>query len=503
LSSIETRPARRSLQQLGLSEFTGGWNTVAADSLLRNNESANMLNFTMDEMGALTKRLGFQLLSTAPGQITMMFWWDTKKRLIAQVGATLHYSDAPNFSTWTEFLDLGGAYYDRMAMCDFQGNLVIVHPAFGVYIWDGFTPAAGLVSGSPKGFCCAVWQNKVWVAGDYDLPTRFWASNAGRADLWTIDKDYNEAREKDNAPITAMGSGQGMDDLGRPSLMLLKKNWWGRVNDPKSGTTFGQYTTLHNDAGASGPGAVTSSPEGLLYAIHAHGIYATDGRSQPAYLSKNIENLFATNNLDFAQQHHWVAGRWRDRVVFGVTTHGHSTPNLLLEHHPAMGWIVPHSIPCTALAVYDNDGDRRLFVSDPVNGNIYSLFKGWSDNGADISAHYETPWIPLGDGYLSRLRRVRVDARGLFNLYTRGDYSTDPGRLNVYDGDLPSIWSSREHPFDDFYSHGVMKTVKFRVEETSQTAAYGRSLLSDGTQPEIGSMALYGLLLDFVRLGYA
>src|SRR4030095_5978138 len=134
----------------------------------------------------------------------------------------------------------------------------MVHTIDCVFVYDGGATWTS-VTNSPNGSCIAVWQNKVWVAGDPDQVSRFYACKAADVMTWNKSEDYNDVREKDNAPIVALGTGQGRDQDDVAGLMVFKQNWWGRITDARSGTSFGKYNTMHNYAGAASPHCVTST----------------------------------------------------------------------------------------------------------------------------------------------------------------------------------------------------------------------------------------------------
>lgn len=495
--------ARRVLRTFRAVDFSGGWNPRSTPALLADNESPDMLNVTIDNEGGLVKRLGYAQVGAAlPGPAANLFFWPTAMAVIAQVGTSVYQAFGwSGLGSWTLIHTFSNDA--RAAFCDFQGDLVSVHPVDGVAtLPNGGTWTA--VSPSPKGSIIAVWQNKVWVAGDPVNISRVWASNAGDPKVWDMSSDYNDMREKDNTAVTALIPGQGFDAVGRPGLMVLKKDWWGRIDDPKKGDTIGRYITLHNEAGAAGPESVTTAMSGQICAINQRGIYVSDGVNAPQYVSSKVENLFNPVHLNFQQARRWTAIPYRDRVCFCLTRGtGQLTNNFMLEYHPTVGWFVPHNIGFGSTALFNSD-EFTPYGASVSDGKIFQLFKGWSDDGANIAAHHQTRWFGPGEGYKFRMRRLRIDAHGSFDFYTRGDYSSDPGILNHFtDNSDDSTWADNFESFDDFWSLNVAKVVAWRLEENSQTPAFGRRLLGDGPQPEIGSFALFGYLLDFVRLGYA
>lgn len=503
-------------------DFSGGWNIRDAPSELQNNESPDLLNVTLDERGGIVKRLGCQEISAGHPFINAasnLFYWRTGDMFILQRGATLYKTT--DFVTYTTIHTFTTSA--TVALCDFKpaltNMLVVVHPVDKVATYDGTTWSP--VATSPKGNCSAVWQNKVWISGDPDNPSRVYASNAADPRVYNLAEDYIDMREKDHAPVTALGTGPGMDVIGRPGLLVFKKDWIGRINEPSHGATFGQYTTLHNEAGAAGPQAVTSSSAGLVCSISERGIWVCDDSSAQLASSK-ISRLFQADQLNFNLAFEWCAEQFEDRVIFCVGRQGSTRNDLMLEFHPAQGWIVPHDCAFSSMTVYTKN-ERSVYGSsvrslDPPTdpyGRVLQVFNGWTDMGEDIESHFQTRWFEVQGGYSIRLRRMRVQGRGTFQVYTKHDYidTVDAGQTftGVSQGGHwgESNWGAfnwgqaASETFEDLYSWGVAKSFAVVVREKSSTAAYRSTLLGGTTAQETGSFAFYGVLLDYVRLGYS
>lgn len=502
-------PATRSFV---LSDFSGGWNPRDALTQVADNETPDCMNITLDERGGVVKRLGLTRLGSGSGisaSPSNIFYWQLGGYLIVQVGAVVYKSsDFITFDTLKTYTTTA-----RAAFCDFQGKLVAVHPADKVSTYDGTTWTDHATS--PKGAAIAVWQNKVWVSADPDNPSRVYASNAGDPTTWTLATDFVDVREKDNAPVTALGAGQGMDISGRPGLLVFKAHSVHRINDSRSGATFGQYTTLHNEVGAGGPLSVVSTEEGTVAFIGVDGIYATNGVDQPVLVSSKLAPLFRASQLNFSQAANWCGGLYRGRVIFSLTRGaGQTTNNFSLEFSPQLGWIVPHTIGVSAMTAFQAN-NVRLYGASATAGKIYDMFVGGSDDGTAISAYYQTRWFDPAGGYLMRMRRLRAEGRGDFQIDTRADYSFGAGEGTTFETPPAAgvwgtaVWGVDEWGADaysiflDFYSLGTAKTVSWVISETSSLSALGPKLLQDGSAPEIGAFALYGIRLDFIRLGYA
>lgn len=507
-----SRPIGPALRTLVLDDFSGGWNPRDALSQIQDNESPDCMNITLDERGGVVKRLGLNRLGSGAGMSAAgqaIFYWQGGGYTIVQEGAAVKKTS--DFVTFTTIKTYSTSA--RAAFCDFQGKLVAVHPVDKVATYDGTTWTD--VGTSPKGAAIAVWQNKVWVSADPDNPSRVYASNAGDPATWTLASDFVDVREKDNAVVTALGAGQGMDISGRPGLLVFKAHSVHRINDSRSGTTFGQYTTLHNEVGAASPNAIVSTTEGTICFVGVDGIYVTNGVDQPVPATPKLEPLFKATQLNFSKADKWCAGLYRDRVIFSLTRGpSQTTNNFSLEFSPVLGWVVPHSFGVAGMTSFQNNA-VKLYGLSPSAGKVFDMFVGGTDDGSAITSRFQTRWFEPAGGYLMRMRRIRTEGRGSFQIYTKGDYTFSDGeRADFTTPPAAGVWGTAVwgvgqwgadayEVYNDFYSLGIAKTVSWTISQTSSASATGPKLLQDGTAPEIGDFALYGIRLDFVRLGYA
>ncbi len=188
---------------------------------------------------------------------------------------------------------------------EFAGVLVVVHPVDGVFTYDGTTWTNR--STTVKGTCIATWQNKAWVAGDSSNPSRVWWSNAGTPNTWTTSTDFVDVREVDDRAVTAIGGGNGMDVVGRPSLNVFKTNSVYRIYSSSTGA----YTTLDGWRGATGSESVTSA-QGTIYFCNYYGIYRIDN-DRVVTLSDPIRPAWDVGTQYANQYTAWTS--W-DRVYF-------------------------------------------------------------------------------------------------------------------------------------------------------------------------------------------
>jgi hypothetical protein len=520
---------------LVVKNFTGGLNLRDSPSEIADNETPSCENITINARGGVVKRLGLKRLGAAGGTnaptlpMVNIFYWQSAGKFVVQ--------DQLIIKTTTDFTNYTTIYtMSSLKICtfvDFLGKLVMAIPSDGIVIWDGATATMahkghfvgttwtddGPTTIRPTGI--AAWQNKVWVIQG---PT-FYASQQGDPTKWAEAADTNTVYEKDSLPLTAIGGGQGMDISGRSGLLIFKADSTYRINESRSTVIdpstssptvlFGTYSTLHNRAGAAGPLAVTTAATGQVCFICQRGIFITDGVNAPIYASEKLEPFFTDDELNYAPNavRMWSAGTFEDRVVFSVTRGSSTSNNYTLEYRPSQGWIVPHSFGCTAYTE-NLSNQKSLYGLSSTFSKVFDVFKTGADDGAAITARWQSRWFEPFAGYKFRMRQMRLTGRGTFSFYTKDDFIQGYGTISNFSAITPgSVWGTATwgvgiwgpdpvEAYQDFWSLGVAKSVSFEVVETSTISAFSHPLNDSGTVQEIGSFALYGIKLDTVRLGY-
>jgi len=165
-------------------------------------------------------------------------------------------------------LPTGSLGTSSVSMCMFGSTLVVTSIFDGTYTGTTAAGSLALANATVKGNCVAVWQNKVWAGGG----TRVWWSNAGSATAWTTASDFVDIKDISGASLTALGSGTGVDIIGRQSLHVFKDASWYRIVD----STTGEYLTMSDDHGATSYQSV--APIGnTVYFTNAKGLHSATG----------------------------------------------------------------------------------------------------------------------------------------------------------------------------------------------------------------------------------
>lgn len=500
-----------SLRNLKARDFSGGPNLRDAASELADNELVDGWNVTFDERGGAGSRLGYvKWNSTAfsAGAVKNMHYSGVLDNVVTQAGASLYLGTTNTIrKTFTTAA--------RAVFVDFNGKVFAGHPVDGLwYSTDGITWTA--VADADRPATCAamaVWQNKLWVVPASSSSIQW--SDAGDGTAWTA-ASVNQLREKDDEPVVALAGSSGIDVVGRPGLLAFKRESFYRIHDSATGA----YETLDAKIGAASALAVVSVG-GKTITLSEYGISWTDGLSAMRPASDRFEPLWSPAQINHAQLDLICAGFLRNRAYFSLPRAGATANDLSLEYHPDQGWVAPGSNAVACYTTYGLDTEKLYGGSPSVSGQAYELYKGGSDDGVAISSRMQTRWFEPSDGFLTRLRRIRLVGRSgtvALTVAIRKDYASSGGdAYSVTLNDLDSVAYDSGETYDsgemygvpaaqvyqDIHSPGTCKSFSLRVSASTTTTGNALQLLGAGDAPEVGAWALYGFDLLYVPLGIA
>lgn len=501
------------LSDLRIRNFSGGLNLRDAVAEIAPTESPDLWNVTFDERGGVAKRLGQSKWNGsvfAGGAVSNVFYSPTLGDKITQTGTKLTLGTTTTvrhtFSTSA-----------RAGFADFNGAVYAIHPADGLLnSTDGVTWSA--VSGGPDGSFLIPWQGRLVALGDPSHKPRLYASGIGDGTDWTTTAGHgwtNDLRELDSEVLVSAAVAPGMDISGRGGLLVFKNGSYYRVYDSSNGS----YVTVDPQVGANSALAVVTL-YGQVMVMGRGGIYTTNGTTPLSKVSAKVDPLFRADALATAHLDLCCAGWLDDRVYFSFPRTGSTVNDICLEYHPIEGWISAGSNAASCYATDLNDTQKLYGGSPSVSGQVYEMFNGGSDDGADIESWFQTQWFEPSSGFLTRMLRLLPVGRGNFTLFVKTDYTVGQG--TSYDveisrggfvwNDPGSTWNLAGQEWgptvyeayaDPIPSPGVCRSVAIRVAETSSTVMTAPPLLGTGVAPQVGAWALGGCDLQYVQLGTA
>jgi hypothetical protein len=156
---------------------------------------------------------------------------------------------------------------------------------------------------------------------------------------------------------------------------------------------------------------------------------STGGRrgTEPVNASDLLRPLWRKEQLSFANQAGWCAGRRLNRAFFSVSTVNSGVNDLALEFNPDEGWIAPRSDAMACYSVSGGSSEQTYGGSPSVNGQMYQLDTGGTDDGVSITGFVQTRWVEPNRGFQASLWQIRIHGRGTGTMTVRKDYADSGG----------------------------------------------------------------------------
>lgn len=501
-------PASHSARQPGIeiaevTNFSGGPNFRDSPTELAANESYSAYNCTFDERGGVSSRLGYVKRNGSPlgagVKIVNEFYSTILGAFVTQAGTGLYTAD--NTTVRKTFTTS-----DICTFAELAGKVIVGHPVDGLwYSTDGITWTHITSANAPTtANCIATWNAKLFV-GMSDGSVHW--SNASDPLTWTS-TDFNAVWTKDQKPIVALYIGSGQDIQGRPGLLVFKQDSVYRMND--SGT--GAYTVLDSSYGAAGPKAVIGVGARVIWIGRGGIFWWREDQASPVAAADLLRPIWRQEELSFANQLGWSAGRRLNRAYFSCSSLNSNVNDLAFEYHPDEEWVTPRS---DAMACYSVDASNNTYGGAPgAIGQVYHLDTGGNDDGAAISWYFQTRWLVPNGGFKATIWQARLHGRGVGTMTVRTDYEDSGGNnysfnlttsgpqwgsFNWGDG---SLWTAATLSLSQaFYNLATCRQFSLRFSGTSSTTAQGRTLIGSVPAPAVGAFGLYGVECLFVPLG--
>lgn len=497
-------PAAHAAKQPGIqvaevTNFSGGPNFRDSPTELAANEAYDAYNVTFDERGGVQSRLGYSKRgsSLAASIVVNDYYSPLLGGFLTQVGTGLYFSGTSRHTfttnTCVTFAELGG-------------KVIVGHPADGLwYSTDGITwTQITSVNAPTTANCIATWNAKLFV-GLADGSVHW--SNASDPLTWTS-TDFNEIWTKDQKPIVALAIGSGQDIQGRPGLLVFKQDSVYRMND--SGT--GSYTVLDTSHGAGGPKAVVGVGARVIWIGKGGIFWWREDQASPVNGSDLLRPFWRSEQLSFSNQTGWAAGRRINRAYFSVSTNGSSVNNVAIEFHPDEEWV---TLGSNAMTCYSVDQNEETYGGSPtVNGQMYQLDTGGTDDGTAISGWFQTRWLVPNGGFQAQVWQLRFHGRGSGTIEFRKDYEDSTGKQwNItypttgwfydtgitYDSGISYI-DPVSAASVSLSGQGVCREFSVRFTFTTSTTFTGRQI-GTAPAPVYGGCALYRVDALYISLG--
>tara|TARA_R110000824_G_scaffold8439_2_gene38337 strand:- start:19604 stop:21115 length:1512 start_codon:yes stop_codon:yes gene_type:complete len=497
------------ISELQLTDFSGGLNLRDAPSEMTPNQSPALLNVTLDNRGAVVKRLGFTLVSTPPGSPTSVnqnaYFWPSGNKMIFKFGTKLYSLSGVTLTLIHTFTD-----DSHVDFADFLGELIVIHETDAVLSWTGVAlDALVAVANSPRGLTIETWQNALWCAGNPLNNTLVTRSDLGAitfpvdvaAGLVTVNmRDVNDQKVIN---LTA---------AGWDGLLACKDDVIHRIEDPSTGG----YVTINRDMGTVSNKSVIAY-DGIFFTLNDRGIAASNGLRAFKLISDKIEPIFANNQINLNLKDNWCTGVFDDRLFFNISQTGGTENDLMIEFKPEHQFFVTHDIKAQAMAQAHEDSRLTYHVNASL---VFQTFNGGSDNGVAIESVFQTAWFQPAGFHKSRWRRMRLQGRSAdagLTMNVLKDFEVgepdEAGTVVPIDLTYPtvtwdsttwlgSVWAgTRQERFDATPGVGVGRSISLVFTETSELTETTPKLNVTGSAQTVGAWSINAVMLSYVPLG--
>jgi|GEM_PF-3474113 len=473
--------------------LSGGMNRKTSPLIVRDEECELLINYHLDQIGALTKREGYSTFASQPAagktvnglyQFNDMSGGTSEQLMVANNAAdtqgVIYYN---NSGTWAvgKSNDTASRKSRFISFIDFvfrvNGANVVASSSNGS-TW-GTTNAPATIT--PK--YGAVFSDRVYVAnGNSANRSRFWFSslpNNGSI-TWDINNSWVDVNPDDGDEIT------GLENNGN-RLLIFKNRALYRW-------AFGQVEPdrLIGVGTSSQESIKTNLDVGITFFANPNGVYAYAG-GRPKLLSRKIQDI-----ID-------AVGNWSD--VFAEIDEDHyylSVGDIVLEGRPHNNVVLSYHISIDAWSMYTFATPvkfmARLIESAPIefiafgstDGRTYELFNGTSDNGSVIACEFRSKEYLLSFPNMIEISRVDTFAqnRGTTQILIDNDRRGNPyvignlsGRVTPLRTPNPRKCNSvRLYANDNSNNTCVIEGFNIEYSETARTEPAVKQTRKHGTR---------------------
>lgn len=430
----------------------GGLNLRDAALEVSPEELTDGLNFRLDERGALIKRTGFTtygaaILAAAVKELWSYLPSNGSYQLVAYLGNGDVRTSTLEAGTWTTRASALSVARQPSSV-QYLDTLYVGNGTDALQTWDGTTWAT--VAAAPKGALLAVWRNRLWIAGDPLQPRRLYWSDLGNPASW-VNVATNYVDLPGYGPITALAPSPSADAQGTsPSsgdrLLVFRERATNAVYDSSDNvagvTSGGANVLIDPQMGAVNQRSI-AAVRGRLFLLGRLGVYSTDG-TDPLRLETSKLGSFFFDSLSPSAYAGACAAAYRGNYLLAITPSGAGTNTLLLELYTSLprdntGQLAIHAadVAVQAMTRYPSSAGERLYFSNE-NGYVRLLGTvGYDTTGLStqraITAYARTGAMTFGTTNFKRLRRIRVDGRGIVNVGIVSDLKTAIAESHPFD----------------------------------------------------------------------
>jgi len=392
-----------------------GINRAVSPILAKKGEWELIVNADIPRVGVVQKRLGYKKILDTPdaSEILTLIPYeigDAGKLIMINAAGKAYASSALTVGSgsWGSAIATGLNDVARWGWAVLNGNMFLGN---GITAYKTDATAFSTVSGLPVGQAFTTLFQRLYVARVSASPSTLFWSNVGDGTNWSsvapndssstdIEKDW-----KGNIKNICFSNDRVV--IYKDKIM---KRW---------DTDY--MKTIMDSRGITAPWSL-ADVEGLLASLDRDGIRIYDG-SAPRDISEPIKEIIQGIDFSSTNRERICAVVYQQKYLLNVgdvtLPNGETISNAMIVYDYNFNTFVVYSLAhkMTAIAkLVKTDGTEKVYMGD-VNGNVYEMFNGDTDDGTEIVMRAEDHIrYPYDGGYEIKPEVVTVVSENPDNI---------------------------------------------------------------------------------------
>lgn len=372
-------------------DFSGMVNQGDDPAIIKENQVADIRNWTQDASGVLVKREGWDLFydGSPSSKVYKLFRFHNGSNLFLMILANELWF-IPGVTTGSAAKLASYSNTSPVGMATWQNRVFITHASNGIYQWDGSANDVSVISGAPASEHIVLHNNRLFASKG----TTLYYSEEDDYSSWSTASDYIPVYNSDGQAISGLLSQAG-------GLLIIKTNSLCYLYG--YGPDEWVLRKEINGVGAIARESVATGM-GMTFFLGRDGVYSESG-GNVYRISDPVQPLLDRLSLDDLAD---AVGVYHNRKYYlSIREKSGDAGNSMLlvydaeKSHRANEpiWEPWDSVGGSALVSLTQDGDAGyLLIGSPQNDAKLYRINGPDDDGDDIAAYIETGRL-VGDQY--------------------------------------------------------------------------------------------------------
>lgn len=468
------------------SDFHEGVNLEAAPYSLDTGQARNSLNVNTSPSGSIKKRYGCPRITSPAEEWTSLFGCNFTTDILIGAGSTKLYklTTTGTISTLKTGLASGipWEWIQAPKVSEKGGPIYGINGTDTPQYWDGeasetknWVATKGTV---PNGKYIIYHENRVYIAKGSTL---HWASIINPFDWESPDGGSTLVDPEDGQEITGLGK-------SGPYLLIFKN----RKTFLLTNSNTGGYRRISSEIGCGSNRSIVETSSGTFFMSSDSEIIITDGNSFVRTVNQPIRPIM---NLVTGANKAKVCSAHVGNYVYFSLSEGGSINDTILEydlvnqswwiHRICVGINPAFLCGVNQFAIIDPSSNTKLYGATPAifevgQSRILEMFienKYYDDeNRTPFQAYWISPWHAYSIPHMrKRMREVRVDSLGNFELYSLSNFSSSQNKEEVDNWESSGEGTTIFGGEGEFGGEGIFGDEALIIEKHYYTLGVGRA----------------------------